>query len=133
MPAGRPDRMWRQCYGYLRRAQYRGGRPAGSIFLLDQAPRARARRMGLHLRGRRLQSDATAQAHGGADMSAAAHSQLAGRWRIVEADLWDRYYLDLCGPAVIAIGADGRGEIAFGAMQGTLDMQYSEFSIGLTL
>ena len=65
-------------------------------------------------------------------MSAAAHSQLVGRWRIVEADLWDRDYLDLCGPAVIAIGADGRGEIAFGAMQGTLDIEYSQSSIGFT-
>ena len=45
-------------------------------------------------------------------MSAATHCQLVGRWRIFEADLWDRDYLDLCGPAVIAIGADGRGEIA---------------------
>jgi len=27
MPARRSDRMWRRCYGYLRCAQYRGGRP----------------------------------------------------------------------------------------------------------
>ena len=65
-------------------------------------------------------------------MSAADHCQLVGRWRIVEADLWDRDYLDLCGPAVIAIGADGCGEITFGAMQGTLDIEYSQSSIGFT-
>ena len=30
-------------------------------------------------------------------MSASASCQLVGRWRIVEADLWDRDYLDLWG------------------------------------
>jgi hypothetical protein len=65
-------------------------------------------------------------------MSAAAGCQLVGRWRIVEADIWDRDYLDLCGPAAITIGADGRGEIAFGAMQATLDVEYSRSSIGFT-
>jgi hypothetical protein len=65
-------------------------------------------------------------------MSAPASCQLVGRWRIVEADLWDRDYLDLCGPAVIAIGADGHGEISFGAMQGALDIEYSRSSIGFT-
>jgi hypothetical protein len=63
-------------------------------------------------------------------MSAPAGCQLVGRWRIVEADLWDRDYLDLCGPAAIVIGAEGRGEIAFGAMQATLDIEYSRSSIG---
>ncbi len=43
--------------------------------------------------------------------------ELIGRWRIVEADIWDRDYLDLCGPAILTIGDDGRGEIAFGALQ----------------
>ena len=28
-----------------------------------------------------------------------ANCRLIGRWRIVEADLWDRAHLDLCGPA----------------------------------
>jgi hypothetical protein len=39
--------------------------------------------------------------------------------------LWDRGYFDLCGPATITIGADNRGEIAFGAMRATLDLSYS--------
>ncbi len=65
----------------------------------DQVSRMRSRRMGLHLRRRRLQSDAAAKAHGGAGMSAPANCQLIGRWRIVEADIWDRDHLDLCGPA----------------------------------
>ena len=71
----------------------------------DQVPRPRARRMGLHLRSRRLQSGAAAEAAGGAGMSAPANCQLVGRWRIVEADLWDRAHLDLCGPATLTITA----------------------------
>ena len=51
-------------------------------------------------------------------MSAPANCQLVGRWRIVEADIWDRDYLDLCGPATITITDHGRGEIAFGAHAG---------------
>ena len=50
--------------------------------------------------------------------------RLVGRWRIVEADLWDRDYLDLVEPAVMVIKADGRGEIAFGAMQAGLNLEY---------
>ena len=33
---------------------------------------------------------------------------------------------------MIAIGADGHGEISFGAMQGALDIEYSRSSIGFT-
>ncbi|MFK0692092.1 hypothetical protein ACFX5Q_28360 [Mesorhizobium sp. IMUNJ 23033] len=54
-----------------------------------------------------------------------ADCQLIGRWRIVEADLWDRGYLNLSGPAMITIGADNHGEIAFGALQAGLDLRYS--------
>jgi hypothetical protein len=46
-------------------------------------------------------------------MTAPAGCQLIGRWRIVEADLWDRGYLDLVEHATITIGADNHGEIAF--------------------
>ncbi len=63
-------------------------------------------------------------------MSAPANCQLVGRWRIVEADIWDRDYLDLCGPATITITDHRRGEIAFGAMQATLDIEYSRNSVG---
>jgi hypothetical protein len=55
-----------------------------------------------------------------------------GRWRIIEADLWDRDYLDLVEPASMAIGPDGRGEIAFGAMQAGLDLEYSPTMIFFT-
>jgi hypothetical protein len=65
-------------------------------------------------------------------MSAPAGCKLVGRWRIVEADIWDRAYLNLSGPATITITDDGRGEIAFGALQASLDIEYSRSSIGFT-
>jgi hypothetical protein len=42
-------------------------------------------------------------------MTAVAGHPLIGRWRIVEADLWDRDYLDLVEPASITFGKSGRG------------------------
>ena len=57
-------------------------------------------------------------------MSAPAACQLIGRWRIVEADLWDRDYLDLVEPAYISFGKDGRGEFTFGAVQAGMDIEY---------
>ena len=62
-------------------------------------------------------------------MKALANCRLIGRWRIVEADLWDRAYLDLCGPATLMITARG-GEIAFGALQASLEVEYARDSIG---
>jgi hypothetical protein len=55
--------------------------------------------------------------------------QLIGRWRIIEADLWDQHYLDLCGPATLSIGADEHGEISFGALQATLDLEYARLAV----
>ena len=97
-----------------------------------EVPWPRPRRMGIHLCGGRLQSGAAAEAHGGAGMSAPAGCQLIGRWCIVEADLWDRGYLDLGGPATITIGADNNGEIAFGALQAGLDLSYSPSMVFFT-
>lgn len=65
-------------------------------------------------------------------MTAPAGCQIIGRWRIVEADLWDRDYLDLVAPASITIGADGHGEIAFGAMEAGLDLEYSSTMVFFT-
>ena len=65
-------------------------------------------------------------------MSAPAKCKLVGRWRIVKADIWDRDYLDLSGPATITITDHGKGEIAFGALQASLDIEYSRSSIGFT-
>ena len=69
---------------------------------------------------------------GDAGMSAPANCKLIGRWRIVGADIWDRDHLDLCGPATITITDHGRGEIAFGALQAGLDIEYSRSSVGFT-
>jgi hypothetical protein len=65
-------------------------------------------------------------------MSKAPKCRLIGRWRIVEADLWDNDYLDLVGPAQMTIRADGHGEIAFGALQAGLDLEYSPNAIFFT-
>jgi hypothetical protein len=67
-------------------------------------------------------------------MSAPAptNCKLIGRWRIVGADIWDRDYLDLRGPATITITDHGRGEIAFGALQAGLNIEYSRSSVGFT-
>ena len=62
-------------------------------------------------------------------MNAPAACLLLGRWRIIEADLWDRDYLDLCGPAMLTITARG-GEIAFGALEAGLEVEYARNSIG---
>ena len=62
-------------------------------------------------------------------MKALANCRLIGRWRIVEADIWDRAYLDLSGPATLTITAQG-GEIAFGAMEAGLEVEYARDSIG---
>jgi hypothetical protein len=58
--------------------------------------------------------------------------RLVGRWRIVEADLWDRDDLDLVVPATMTIGADGQGEIAYGAMQASLELDYSRSMVFFT-
>jgi hypothetical protein len=62
----------------------------------------------------------------------ASENPVVGRWRIVDADLWDRDYLDLCGPATLVVQASGHGEIAFGAMQASLDIDYGPDEIGFT-
>jgi hypothetical protein len=79
-----------------------------------------------------LQPGAVAQTADDAGMSVPANCTLVGRWRIVEADIWDRDHLDLCGPATITITDHVRGEIAFGALQAGLDIEYSSSSVGFT-
>ena len=64
-------------------------------------------------------------------MKAPANCRLIGRWRIVEADIWDRAYLNLCGPATLTITAQG-GEIAFGALEAGLEVEYARDSIGFS-
>ena len=61
----------------------------------------------------------------------ASDNPVVGRWRIIGADLWDREHLDLCGPASLVVRANG-DEIAFGAMQASLDVDYGPGGIGFT-
>jgi hypothetical protein len=65
-------------------------------------------------------------------MSATAGCQLIGRWRIVEADLWDHDYLDLVEPAYMTFNKDGRGEFAFGAMNATMELEYARTIVFFT-
>ncbi len=58
-------------------------------------------------------------------MMTARDCQIIGKWRIVEADLWDRCYLDLVEPAYLQIGADGWAEIAFGVAIAGGQLEYS--------
>ncbi len=62
----------------------------------------------------------------------ASDNPVVGRWRIIGADLWDREHLDLCGSASLVVRANGDGEIAFGAMQASLDVDYGPDEIGFT-
>lgn len=57
-------------------------------------------------------------------MTAPTACQLIGRWRIVEADPWDRDPLDPVEPAMLVIQGDGHGAIASGALQAGLDLEY---------
>jgi hypothetical protein len=65
-------------------------------------------------------------------VTAPAGCCVIGRWRIVEADIWERDYLDLVEPAMMVIGADGHGEIAFGALQAGLDLAYGRSDVAFT-
>lgn len=58
-----------------------------------------------------------------------AGCKLIGRWRIIAADLWDRDYLDLANPPRLLVGPDGHGEIAFGAFEAGLDIEYAKDSV----
>lgn len=48
-------------------------------------------------------------------------SGVAGRWRILEMDLWDLDDLDLIGPAFIEFNANGTGRFAFIAVEAGMD------------
>lgn len=48
----------------------------------------------------------------------------AGRWRIVDMDNWDSDFLYLVEEAHLTFGGKSDGEIAFGALKGSLDVCY---------
>ena len=53
-----------------------------------------------------------------------ATCELVGQWRIAEADLCDRDYLDLAGPAYFRVGRDGWAQFALGAAEATAEIEY---------
>ena len=53
-------------------------------------------------------------------------SHVAGRWRIVDMDMWDRDAIGLVGPAFIEFNRDGTGQFAFIAVEGYLDCRAAE-------
>ena len=65
-------------------------------------------------------------------MSTSAECEVIGRWRIVEADQWDRDYLDLGDPAFIRFDRDGYGELAFGVVTAGLNLQYARTVVFFT-
>jgi hypothetical protein len=62
-------------------------------------------------------------------MRASTGCRLLGKWRIIDADIWDRAYLDLVQPAYMEFRKNGRGEFAFGAMQATMELEYAPRTI----
>jgi hypothetical protein len=58
-------------------------------------------------------------------MRGVAECKIIGRWRIIEADLWDRDYLDLVEPAFISFDRDGHEELGFGAVKAALALDYA--------
>jgi hypothetical protein len=53
-----------------------------------------------------------------------AAKAFAGRWRIVETGVWDNDFLDEVEEAHITFDGRSDGEIAFGALSGSLDVRY---------
>jgi len=50
--------------------------------------------------------------------------KFAGKWRIVESELWDRDALDLVVPAHITFDAEGLGQFAMIAVTGGIDCRF---------
>jgi hypothetical protein len=51
---------------------------------------------------------------------------IEGRWRIVEAELWDQEALDLVVPAHVTFGRNGRGEMQLIAIGASIDYRVEE-------
>ena len=62
-------------------------------------------------------------------MMAGVADRLAGKWRIVETAAWDKQHLDLCGPASLELDRQGRGAMAFGALEAAVDGGFTRTGI----
>ena len=58
--------------------------------------------------------------------------RLVGKWRILKTSTWDQAHLDLVGPAFIAVDAKDHGEMAFGALEASLDCGFTPTASTLT-
>ena len=65
-------------------------------------------------------------------MTDPAEGEVIGRWRIIEADQWDREYLDLVEPAFIRFDRDGSGDLAFGVVTASLHVDYARTVVFFT-
>ena len=65
-------------------------------------------------------------------MSGPKRCLLLGKWRITQSDLWDKDHLDLVAPAYILFAEDGHGEVAFGALNAGLDLEYGKSLVFFT-
>jgi hypothetical protein len=52
--------------------------------------------------------------------------QFAGKWRIVEMEVWGQDYVDMEVPGFIHIGSDGIGQFQFGLVSGDIDGRVEE-------
>jgi len=48
----------------------------------------------------------------------------AGKWRIVEMEMWAQDYIDMEVPGFIDIGSDGTGQFQFGLVSGDIDGRF---------
>jgi hypothetical protein len=53
-------------------------------------------------------------------------TSVAGRWRIVEMDVWDSDAIDLLGPAFLEFDRKGQGSFRFVAVEGWMDVRPAE-------
>ncbi len=52
--------------------------------------------------------------------------ELIGRWRIVDANMLDRDYLDLIEPAHLTSNKNARGTSAFGTVKAAIELEYTK-------
>jgi len=53
-------------------------------------------------------------------------AKFTGMFRIVETDQWDQYFLNLVTQAYMQIYPDGSGRFKFGAVDGSMDCNWTE-------
>jgi len=54
-------------------------------------------------------------------MAKQPNNPFAGRWRILEMEVWDQDFVDLKGPGCLEFGQDNLGTFQFGTTRGQMD------------